>query len=191
MGRFGFWKIEAKNNPCQRMDMDDFRCLFESSGVDIWAVIDMALTVAATEFSEEFKARRDQIAARLYASTASRCQNCDGSSDGGEAARLSGGASGIRSKPQHKSPNPFRAKADESHEREDKSHDDDDEEEGLHKNNAESHHVVHEVLRIKELLDDSYQVLCCCLLCHSHWLEPMISVYLLCPFFSVFSPKSN
>jgi hypothetical protein len=165
------------------MDIDDFRCLFESSGVDIWAVIDMALTVASTEFSEEFKARRDQIAARLYASTTSRCQNCDGSSDGGEAARPSGGASGIRSKPQHKSPKPFKAEADESHEREDKSPDDEDEEEGPQKNKAESDHVVEEVLRIKELLDDSYQVLCSCLLCHSHWLEPMTSVYLQCPFF--------
>jgi len=83
VGSFRFWKIEGNNNPCERMDIDDFRCLFESSGVDIWGVIDMALTVASTEFSEEFKARRDQIAARLYASTTSRCQNCDGSSDGG------------------------------------------------------------------------------------------------------------
>lgn len=141
----------------ERMDMDDFRCLFESSGVDIWAVIDMALTVASTEYSEEFKARRDQIAARLYASTTQRCQNCDGSSDGGEAARLSGGASGIRSNPQHKSPRPFKARAAESHEREDKSPDDEDEEEGFQKNKAESHHVLDEVLRIKELLDDSYQ----------------------------------
>lgn len=156
VGTFRFWEIEAKNNPCKKMDMDDFRCLFESSGVDIWAVIDMALTVASTEYSEEFKARRDQIASRLYASTTPRCQNCDGSSDGGEAARLSGGASGIRSNPQHKSPIPFKAMAAESHEREDKSHDDDDDE-GFQKNKAESHHVVDEVLRIKELLDDTYQ----------------------------------
>lgn len=157
VGSFRFWKIEGNNNPCERMDIDDFRCLFESSGVDIWGVIDMALTVASTEFSEEFKARRDQIAARLYASTTSRCQNCDGSSDGGEAARVSGGTSGIGSKPQHKSPRRFKAKAIESHEAEDKSPDDEEEEEGLQKNKAESHHVVEEVLRIKELLDDSYQ----------------------------------
>ena len=57
---------------------------------------------------------------------------------------------------QIKSPKPFKAKAVESHEEKHKSSDDEYEEERLQKNKAESHHVVEEVLRIKELLDDSY-----------------------------------
>ena len=66
---------------------------------------------------------------------------------------------------------------------EDNIKDDDVDEEGFQKNKVESHHVVDEVLRIKELLDDSYQILCCCLLFHSHWLESMTSVHLQWPFF--------
>jgi len=69
---------------------------------------------------------------------------------------------------------------------EEKSDDDEDEEEGLYKNKVESDRVVDEVLRIKELLDDSYQVLCCCIICHYYWLEPKILVYIQCPFFYFF-----
>eukprot|EP01018_Ginkgo_biloba_P018442 Gb_38175 [translate_table: standard] len=149
------------------MDLDDFRTLFESSGVDIWTVIDMAITVASIDFCKEFKSKRDQIAARLYATTTSRCRNCDS-----DVARLS--ASSI--KPKHKS----RLMLEESHEREG-SHDgelqniphtpfsENDEDEdlthgGLEENqednqeeNQAENHAVNEVLRLKELLEDSDQ----------------------------------
>ncbi|KAJ7945295.1 Transcription elongation factor [Quillaja saponaria] len=61
------------------MDLDDFRSVLETAGVDVWMFIDTAITVASLDYNNELKHRRDGIVERLYASTLtpSRCRNCE------------------------------------------------------------------------------------------------------------------
>ncbi|XP_041009245.1 probable mediator of RNA polymerase II transcription subunit 26c isoform X2 [Juglans microcarpa x Juglans regia] len=62
------------------MDLDDFREVLESCGVDVWTFIDTAITVASSDYGDELKHRRDGIVERLYAATSPgqpRCRNCD------------------------------------------------------------------------------------------------------------------
>jgi hypothetical protein len=68
------------------MDVDDFRVVLESCGVDVWTFIETAIAVAAADYGAELKRRRDGIVERLYAGTSSsssaaaeqpRCRNCD------------------------------------------------------------------------------------------------------------------
>ena len=74
------------------MDIDDFRTVLESSGVDVWTFIETAISVASMDYGSELKQRRDGIVERLYAATASfqsRCQNCDeDDGDNGNAVNL-------------------------------------------------------------------------------------------------------
>ncbi|KAK4774018.1 hypothetical protein SAY87_029037 [Trapa incisa] len=60
------------------MDLDDFRAVLESSGVDVWTFLDTAITVASSDCLNELKRRRDGIVERLYAATlADKCWNCE------------------------------------------------------------------------------------------------------------------
>ncbi|KAE7998245.1 hypothetical protein FH972_002809 [Carpinus fangiana] len=67
------------------MDVDDFRAVLESCGVDVWTFIETAISVAAADYGAELKSRRDGIVERLYAGAISasasgeqpRCRNCD------------------------------------------------------------------------------------------------------------------
>ncbi|XP_042435119.1 probable mediator of RNA polymerase II transcription subunit 26c [Zingiber officinale] len=61
------------------MEEDGLRRLMRSANVDLWSLIDTAISVAAAEHGEELRARRDGIVQRLYASDG-RCGNCGGSS---------------------------------------------------------------------------------------------------------------
>ncbi|XP_050207171.1 probable mediator of RNA polymerase II transcription subunit 26c [Mercurialis annua] len=58
------------------MDVDDFRSILDSSGVDVWTFINTAISVASLDFGDELKHRRDKIVEMLYASSGS-CRNCD------------------------------------------------------------------------------------------------------------------
>ncbi|XP_027338279.1 probable mediator of RNA polymerase II transcription subunit 26c [Abrus precatorius] len=62
------------------MDLDDFRSILETAGVDVWLFIDTAITVASLDYAAELKHRRDGIVERLYAATTAppRCRNCEG-----------------------------------------------------------------------------------------------------------------
>ncbi|KAI4365501.1 hypothetical protein MLD38_021481 [Melastoma candidum] len=76
------------------MDLDDFRTVLESSGVDVWTFIDTAITVASMDCSDELRYRRDGIVERLFAATlpAAKCRNCEiGGSGGVIAARKPNG----------------------------------------------------------------------------------------------------
>ncbi|KAJ8476486.1 hypothetical protein OPV22_020213 [Ensete ventricosum] len=65
------------------MEAEDLRRWMRSTGVDLWALIDTAISVAAGEHRQELRSRRDGIVQRLYAAgDAGRCRNC-GSSGGG------------------------------------------------------------------------------------------------------------
>uniref|UniRef100_A0A2P2LBK0 Uncharacterized protein MANES_12G149500 n=1 Tax=Rhizophora mucronata TaxID=61149 RepID=A0A2P2LBK0_RHIMU len=57
------------------MDIDDFRSILESSGVDVWTFIDTAILVASLDYGSELKQRRDKIVERLFAT--GTCRNCD------------------------------------------------------------------------------------------------------------------
>ncbi|AES72781.1 putative transcription regulator IWS1 family [Medicago truncatula] len=63
------------------MDLDDFRSILHTAGVDVWMFIDTAISVAAQDNAGELKRRRDGIVERLYAASTEgipMCQNCDG-----------------------------------------------------------------------------------------------------------------
>ncbi|KAK4256761.1 hypothetical protein QN277_006445 [Acacia crassicarpa] len=61
------------------MDLDDFRSILETAGVDVWTFIDTAITVASLDFGNDLKYRRDGIVERLYAATSApaSCRNCE------------------------------------------------------------------------------------------------------------------
>ncbi|XWS08318.1 hypothetical protein CRYUN_Cryun41cG0069200 [Craigia yunnanensis] len=60
------------------MDLDDFRSVLETAGVDVWTFIDTAILVASLDYGQELKQRRDGIVERLYAtSVVARCKSCD------------------------------------------------------------------------------------------------------------------
>lgn len=75
------------------MDLDDFRSILDTAGVDVWTFIDTAILVASLDFGHELKRRRDDIVERLYAtSMVNRCRNCDFSGGGAAAeVRVNGG----------------------------------------------------------------------------------------------------
>lgn len=61
------------------MDLEDFRSILESGGVDVWALMDAAIAVASIDYADELKRRRDGIVERLYKATSAstRCRNCE------------------------------------------------------------------------------------------------------------------
>lgn len=77
------------------MDLDDFRSVLETAGVDVWTFIDTAIQVAAVDYEEELKLKRDGIVEKLYSpSIATRCRNCD-VNDGNEVpGDVNGGSKG-------------------------------------------------------------------------------------------------
>uniref|UniRef100_A0A5B6Z9S2 Putative mediator of RNA polymerase II transcription subunit 26c n=1 Tax=Davidia involucrata TaxID=16924 RepID=A0A5B6Z9S2_DAVIN len=59
------------------MDSDKFRSIMMNSGVDMWTLIETAISVASMDCEIEFKHRREAIVERLYTPGVSRCRNCD------------------------------------------------------------------------------------------------------------------
>ncbi|KAF7807796.1 putative mediator of RNA polymerase II transcription subunit 26c [Senna tora] len=61
------------------MDLDDFRSILETAGVDVWMFIDTAIDVASMDYGKELKHRRDGIVQRLFGATSdpTRCRNCE------------------------------------------------------------------------------------------------------------------
>ncbi|KAK8647314.1 hypothetical protein V6N13_121058 [Hibiscus sabdariffa] len=60
------------------MDLDDFRSVLETAGVDVWTFIDTAIMAASLDHGQELKQRRDGIVERLYAtSIVNGCKTCD------------------------------------------------------------------------------------------------------------------
>ena len=56
------------------MDLAQFRSILKTSGVDVWEVMEMAITVASLDHGSDvdnFKHRRDGIVERLYTATSS------------------------------------------------------------------------------------------------------------------------
>ncbi|PIN26847.1 hypothetical protein CDL12_00391 [Handroanthus impetiginosus] len=60
------------------MDSEEFRAVLSRSGVEIWALIEAAIRVASSDYTEELRSRRDRIVELLYAPAAQLCQSCRG-----------------------------------------------------------------------------------------------------------------
>lgn len=63
------------------MDLDEFRMILLKSKVDVWTLIETAITVASVDLGEELRDRRDKIVEKLYTvSSTPVYRNCE--SDG-------------------------------------------------------------------------------------------------------------
>ncbi|WOL02327.1 hypothetical protein Cni_G11046 [Canna indica] len=144
------------------MDAEDLRRWMRSAGVDLWGLIDTAITVATTEHGQELRARRDGIVQRLYAAGTgdARCRNCGSSGGGGgpvvprrEEAKGSSSPgekrAGIASTPSPESMNRATAEEDEEEEEE--------EEDGRRSIGRSVDEEQRKILGIKQFLDDPDQ----------------------------------
>lgn len=135
------------------MDLDDFRSILETAGVDVWTFIDTAITVASLDFGNDLKYRRDGIVERLYAATSAHasCRNC-------EPNHLRSNGLGIGAPiKEHSSPLPDKSRASPATPQSLGKDDNEDEEEidpygGLFDDEQKK------ILEIKELLEDPNQV---------------------------------
>ncbi|CAL9220329.1 unnamed protein product [Arabidopsis halleri] len=59
------------------VSLDNWRDYFRRGDSDIFGIIDHAIMVAAADWPEEFKSRRDRIAELLFSCRVSRCIGCD------------------------------------------------------------------------------------------------------------------
>ncbi|XP_042456773.1 probable mediator of RNA polymerase II transcription subunit 26c [Zingiber officinale] len=145
------------------METDDLRRLMRGAGLDLWSLIDAAISVAAAEHGEELRSRRDGIVQRLY-SADGRCGNC-GSSGGrsGSPVALKREEARGRSSPWEKrigagegaSPTPSPDSMNNAVEVDDK-----EEEQEEDAPRSYSHSIEEEkrkILAIKQFLDDTDQ----------------------------------
>ncbi|KAM0947410.1 putative transcription regulator IWS1 family [Dioscorea sansibarensis] len=63
------------------MDPDNVGEVLRSYNVDLWALIDAAIAMAARDLPGELRARRDSIVKRLYSPEPSRCHSCAGAGE--------------------------------------------------------------------------------------------------------------
>ena len=57
--------------------MDNWRKYFRSANSDIFEVIQNAIIIAASDWPQEFRAQRDQIAEKLFTCQLAKCHGCD------------------------------------------------------------------------------------------------------------------
>ncbi|XP_010423498.1 PREDICTED: probable mediator of RNA polymerase II transcription subunit 26b [Camelina sativa] len=77
--------------------LESWREYFRRGDSDIFGIIDHAIMVAATDYPNKFKSRRDKIAELLFSCRVSRCLGCDHlelSVPGDDEANLGGAAGG-------------------------------------------------------------------------------------------------
>ncbi|KAH0679980.1 hypothetical protein KY284_021065 [Solanum tuberosum] len=59
------------------MDLDELRSILKNSSVDLWSLIDTAISVAILDHGNELRSRRDAIVEKLYAPLLSNNSNSD------------------------------------------------------------------------------------------------------------------
>ncbi|KAK8951030.1 putative mediator of RNA polymerase II transcription subunit 26c [Platanthera zijinensis] len=128
------------------MDPEDLKAVLRTTGVDLWSLIETAISVAAAEHGRELKARRAGIVERLFTLPDGRCQNCDGEM---AAAQTKGSSSTAGKRPQP----PSKRRQDEDDEHEDE--DTEDAEEERHHRAIDDEQS--KILAIKDFLDDPDQ----------------------------------
>ncbi|XP_064943441.1 probable mediator of RNA polymerase II transcription subunit 26b [Musa acuminata AAA Group] len=67
--------------------LDYWRKFFRSANSDIFEVMEHAILVAASDYPQEFRSRRDQIVEKLFAVLLPRCFGCDRVAEGEEGDR--------------------------------------------------------------------------------------------------------
>lgn len=166
-----------------------FRSCCDSS--DIFDIIKHAILVAACDCPKEFKSRRDQIAETLFSCKMIKCVGCDHvelgvKSGGDEDFKIDGGFEfeGGRSK---------ESKVDSCRDDQDDGGDDDDDDHQMNDHvgshfsyddaealtdEIEKEAQIHgEVLRIKEILENSEDEVCCFSLTVNICYSPVLSVF--------------
>lgn len=66
------------------VSLDYWRKFFRSANGDILEVMEQAVVVAATDYPDEFRSRRAQLAEKLFTALLPRCFGCVGAADGEE-----------------------------------------------------------------------------------------------------------
>ncbi|KAK4722224.1 hypothetical protein R3W88_012457 [Solanum pinnatisectum] len=59
------------------MELDELRSILKNSSVDLWSLIDTAISVAILDHGDELRSRRDAIVEKLYAPLFSNNSNSD------------------------------------------------------------------------------------------------------------------
>lgn len=60
------------------MELDELRLILKNSSVDLWGLIDTAISVAILDHGNELRSRRDAIVEKLYVPLLSNNSNSDG-----------------------------------------------------------------------------------------------------------------
>lgn len=137
------------------MDLDDFRSILETAGVDVWMFIDTAITVASMDYAGDLKRRRDGIVERLYAATVAPplCRNCESGSNikpnGKQIKKQNSPSPSPERQPRRRASSPATPQS--------LGNDDDDEE--LDPYGGLFDDEQKKILEIKEQLEDPHQVL--------------------------------
>ncbi|CAL9198571.1 probable mediator of RNA polymerase II transcription subunit 26b [Musa acuminata AAA Group] len=132
--------------------IDYWRKFFRSANSDIFGVIEQAVAVAASDYPQEFRSRRDQIVEKFFTALLPRCLGCDRVEPRGAEGDGSGRKDGEKereSKVGSSNDGPEelnRAVSNNSY----------DEAEALTEEVQEESQTVGEVLRIKEILEHNH-----------------------------------
>ncbi|KAK1280029.1 putative mediator of RNA polymerase II transcription subunit 26b [Acorus gramineus] len=129
--------------------LDDWRDYFRSANSDIFDVIEQAILIAASDYPNEFRSRRDRIAERLFSARLTRCIGCDRVELTGVGGRGGGGGSERSAKESKVNSSTIDQEEKLFH----KSVYSYDEAEALTDEMEEETQMVGEVLRIREVLE--------------------------------------
>ncbi|KAG0503918.1 hypothetical protein HPP92_003990 [Vanilla planifolia] len=140
------------------MDPEDLRAVLRTTGVDLWTLIETAISVAAAEHGRELKARRDGIVERLYVPVENRCRNCEEEMAAGKIKERVGEKresypSGNRRPPPSPMAAPLAPREEEGEHEEEEEEEEEDEEGAYHAIDDEQS----KILAIKDFLDDPDQ----------------------------------
>ncbi|RWW20551.1 hypothetical protein GW17_00015334 [Ensete ventricosum] len=141
--------------------VDYWRRFFRSANSDIFEVIEQAILVAASDYPQQFRSRRDQIVEKFFTALLPRCFGCDrvelrgaeGEEGHGSVRRVGEKESKVDSSndgPEFSN----RVVSNYTY----------DEAEALTEEIEEEGQIVGEVMRIKEILANHHEEVCSCLL---------------------------
>lgn len=142
------------------MDPEDLRSLARNAGVDLWTLIEAAISVAVKDCGDELKARRDGIVELLYARAAPppRCLKCDPEEDrnrrrsNGREEEAKGSSSPVAKRGLSRSP-----PTPQSMNRLEVVEDDEEGDETQYRRGSNGGDATSKILAIKELLEDEDQ----------------------------------
>lgn len=139
--------------------VDYWRKFFRSADSDIFGVMEHAIVVAASDYPEEFRSRRDGLVEKFFTALLPRCLGCDRVDPRG--AEVEEGRGSVRRVGEKEN------KVDSSNDGPDSStrvvsNYTYDEAEALTEEIEEEGQIVEEVLSIKEILANHHEEVCSC-----------------------------